>query len=79
MNIKVLGSGCKKCEEVYKICNELVNELNIDAEIEKLTEFKDILKYGVMKTPGLVINEKLQASGRVPSKKEIKEFINKNI
>lgn len=79
MNIKVLGSGCKKCEDVYNMCKELVNELNINAEVEKLTEFKDILKYGVMKTPGLVINEKLQASGRVPSKNEIKEFINKNI
>ncbi|RKD30555.1 thioredoxin family protein [Thermohalobacter berrensis] len=79
MNIKILGPGCKNCQKLYDMANEIVEELGIDAKIEKVTEFKDIASYGIMKTPGIVINEKVQVSGRVPSKKEVKELINKNL
>ncbi|KPU27694.1 redox-active disulfide protein 2 [Caloranaerobacter sp. TR13] len=77
MVIKILGAGCKNCEKLYNLTNEVVNELGIEAEIKKVTEFKDILSYGIMKTPGLVINNKVVVSGRVPSKNEIKDFIQK--
>lgn len=79
MNIKILGTGCKRCEELYNTVKEVVNELGVDSEVEKVTDLKDILGYGVMKTPGLVINEKVQVSGRVPSKDEIRDYINKNM
>lgn len=79
MVIKILGSGCKNCEKLYNLTNEVVNELGIEAEIKKVTEFKDILSYGIMKTPGFVIDEKVEVSGRVPSKNEIKDFIQKHL
>lgn len=79
MNIKILGTGCKRCEELYNTVKEVANELGVNLQIEKVTDLKDILGFGVMKTPGLVINEKVQVSGRVPSKDEIKQFINKNM
>jgi small redox-active disulfide protein 2 len=75
MNIKVLGSGCKNCTKLYENVQETVNELGLSAEIEKVEDFKEIVSYGVMKTPGLVVNGKVKVSGRVPSKNEIKEIL----
>lgn len=79
MNIKVLGSGCKKCTKLYALCNEVIEEMNVDATLEKVEDLKDILGYGVMSTPALVIDEKVQVSGKVPSKKEVKEHIENNL
>lgn len=79
MNIKVLGTGCKKCQRLYDLCNELVEELNIDATVEKVEDLKEILGFGVMGTPGLVINDKVQVAGKLPSRKEVKGFIEKNL
>lgn len=76
MNIKILGSGCASCKKLEKLTREAVNELRIDATIEKVTEFKDIASYGVMRTPALVIDEKVKFSGRVPTAKEIKKYFN---
>lgn len=75
MNIKILGSGCKKCTKLHGLVEEVVKETGIDASIEKVTEFKDILSYGVMKTPCLVVDESVKVSGRVPSKEEIKKIL----
>lgn len=77
MEIKILGSGCKKCTTLYELAQEVVTETGIEANIEKVTAFKDILSYGVMKTPGIVVDGALKASGRVPSKDEIKKFLSK--
>jgi small redox-active disulfide protein 2 len=78
MNIKILGTGCPKCKTLEKLTTEVVNENNFDAQISKVEDIVQIMNYGVMGTPGLVINEKVVLSGRVPSKDEIKKLIEKN-
>ena len=75
MNIKILGTGCAKCQQLEKTTSEVVSELGITADIENVKDIKKIMGYPILTTPGLVINEKLVVSGRVPSKAEITTFI----
>lgn len=75
MIIKVLGSGCANCHKLEENTKKAVAELGIDATIEKVEDFKDIMAYGVMKTPALVIDEKVKIMGRVPSPEEIKKYL----
>lgn len=77
MEIKVLGPGCSKCKHLEKRTIEAVNELGIEAHVEKIDHIVQIMKYGVMSTPALVINEKVVMSGSLPSVSEIKELISK--
>ncbi|MFH1032707.1 MAG: thioredoxin family protein [Chloroflexota bacterium] len=77
MNIKVLGPGCARCRELEKNLREVVSELGIDANIEDIKDIKKIMEYPILTTPGLVIDEKLVCSGRVPSKAELTGFITK--
>ncbi|NOU59502.1 thioredoxin family protein [Marinifilum caeruleilacunae] len=77
MDIKVLGPGCKKCNTLAEATNKALNELSMDANVEKIDDMVKILSYGVMSTPALVINEKVVVSGKFPSVSEIKEFIEK--
>ena len=79
MNIKILGTGCPKCKTLEKLTTEVVTENSFDAEISKVEDIVQIMNYGVMGTPGLVVNEKVLISGRVPSKEEIKKLIEKQI
>jgi len=75
MNIKILGPGCHRCDELEKNTKEAVKELAIDAEIEHVKDMKQIMEYPILTTPGLVIDEKLVCSGRVPSKAEVSTYI----
>ncbi|ROL58200.1 thioredoxin family protein [Bacteroidetes/Chlorobi group bacterium Naka2016] len=76
VKIKVLGQGCPKCQALEQRVREVVERNNFDAEIEKVQNIMDIMNYGVMLTPALVINEKLMASGSpVPSSDQIKKWI----
>jgi len=75
MVIKVLGSGCANCKKLEKNTRRAVEELGIEATIEKVSEYKDIVAYGVMKTPALVVDEKVKLMGRVPSAEEIKKYL----
>lgn len=75
MIIKILGSGCANCHQLEKNVKLALTESGISAEIVKVTEFREILKFGVMKTPGLVLDGVLKVSGRVPEVKEIREWI----
>jgi len=75
MKIKVLGPGCARCQQLEKTTKEVVKELGIDATVEDVKDMKKIMEYPILTTPGLVINEKLVCSGRVPSKAEISTFI----
>ena len=75
MVIKVLGSGCANCKKLEANVKQAVGELGIDAEIEKVTDFKDILSYGVMKTPALVVDEQVKVMGRVISAEEVKKYL----
>jgi small redox-active disulfide protein 2 len=76
MEIKILGTGCSKCRTLEKITREAVNEMGITAEISKEEDIVNIMNYGVMLTPGLLINGKVVLSGRVPSINELKEILN---
>ena len=75
MNIKILGPGCAKCHQLAKITREVVGELGIDASIEEVKDINKIIAYQVLITPGLVLNDELVCSGRVPGKAEMSQFI----
>lgn len=75
MKIKILGMGCANCKKLYQIAEEIAHELNVEATFEKVDDMKQIMSYGVMRTPALVINEKVKAYGRIPNKEEIKKYI----
>ena len=77
MEIKVLGPGCAKCQQLEKTVKEVVKEMGIDVKIEDVKDIKKIMEYPILSTPGLVINEKLVFSGRVPNKAEVTAFITK--
>jgi small redox-active disulfide protein 2 len=73
--IKVLGTGCAKCKTLENATLEVVKENGFDAKVEKVEDINQIISFGVMMTPALVVNGKVVFSGRVPSKNEIKSFI----
>ena len=73
--IKILGTGCPSCVSAEKVVAEVVKELNIDAKIIKVTEILDIMMYDVMRTPAIVIDEKVVIKGKVPSKDEMKALL----
>lgn len=75
MEIKVVGSGCRNCKNLLKATEVAVKELGSDAVITYVTEMPDIIATGIMRTPGLLIDDKVKATGRVPSVKEIKQMI----
>lgn len=75
MNIKVLGPGCRNCVNLEKATREAVEALGIDAEIEKVTDYAAIAGFGVMSTPGLVVDGEVVLSGRVPTAAEVREIL----
>ncbi|MEZ7884704.1 MAG: thioredoxin family protein [Bacteroidales bacterium] len=79
MNIKVLGPGCPKCKALEKLTREVVEQNGINAEISKVEDIMDIMSYNVMSTPALVINEKVEIKGRVPSAEEIKKILSQYV
>ena len=75
LTIKVLGSGCANCKRVEQIVHKVVDEMTLQAEVIKVTEYPEIMKYNVMSTPGLVINEKLVSAGRIPTSAEVNTWL----
>ncbi|HEY5588379.1 MAG TPA: thioredoxin family protein [Candidatus Paceibacterota bacterium] len=75
MIIKVLGTGCSNCKKLEENTKKAIEALGIEATIEKVTDFKQIMAYGVMKTPALVVDEKVKVMGRVPSPAEIMKYL----
>lgn len=75
LNIKVLGPGCANCINLEKLCKEVVTENGIEAEIQKITDFKDIMAHGIMSTPGLIINGKIVSSGKLPTKSTLAHWV----
>ena len=75
LTIKVLGSGCANCKRLEQIAHKVVSEMGIEAEVIKVTEYPDIMAYNVLATPGLVINEKVVSSGRIPTPAEVTTWL----
>ena len=77
MEIKILGTGCSKCKTLEKITRDVVAENGIEANISKVEDIMDIMKYGVMTTPALVVDGNVVVKGRIPSAEEIKQMLTK--
>jgi len=75
LTIKILGSGCPNCKKLEALARQAVEQLAIEADVIKVTDYNDIMAYNIMSTPGLVINEKLVSFGRIPSPAEITTFL----
>lgn len=75
MNIKILGTGCAKCNQLEKITKDTLKEMGVEAQIEHVTDIKKIMEYPIITTPGLVIDEEVVLAGRVPSKDEVVKII----
>ncbi len=75
MIIKILGPGCTNCQNLERVTREAVAELGLDATVEKVTDYPTIAGYGVMSTPGLVVDEKVVVAGRVPWAAEVKVLL----
>ncbi len=75
LTIKVLGSGCANCKRVEQIARKVIGEMNLEAEIIKVTDYNDIMAYNILSTPGLVINEKVVSSGRIPTSAEVATWV----
>ncbi|MTI40882.1 thioredoxin family protein [Fulvivirga lutimaris] len=75
-NIKILGSGCSRCQTLTGLVKEVVSENHIDATIEKVEDIQEIMKYNVMATPALVVDNEIKTKGRIPSKEEILAHLN---
>lgn len=71
MVVKVLGTGCKKCTTLQEKVQTIINQNNIEATVEKVTDINDIMNYGIMMTPGLVIDEKVVCVGTIPKDEQI--------
>jgi small redox-active disulfide protein 2 len=75
MEIKILGSGCAKCKTLEKLTRQVVEKNGIQATITKVEDIAEIMKYHIMATPALVVNEKVEIKGRVPSASEIRQVL----
>ena len=75
LNIKILGGGCANCKRLEALTHEVVDSLGLQAEFIKVTDHNEIMKYPILATPGLVVNEHLVSAGRIPNKTEIEGWL----
>lgn len=75
MIIQILGTGCGKCRTLYAVANKAVQETGVDGKVEKVEDIEKIMAYNILMTPGLAINGKVKAAGRIPSLEEMKKII----
>jgi len=75
MKIEILGTGCPKCKKLNELTKEVIQELGISAEIKKITNINDIIDYGVIVTPAIVIDGDVKIAGKIPEKEKIKRWI----
>ena len=79
LNVKVLGSGCPNCKKLEALCNEVISENNLEADVEKVTDMNKFADYGVMMTPGLVVNGKVLTQGKIPTKSTLENWLKQNV
>jgi small redox-active disulfide protein 2 len=75
MEIKILGTGCSKCKTLEELTRKIVQDNGIDARVTKVEDIVEIMKFNIMTTPALVVDGKVVSKGRIPSAKEIKQFL----
>ncbi|MCK6605307.1 MAG: thioredoxin family protein [Ignavibacteriaceae bacterium] len=75
LEIKVLGPGCQNCSNLEKLCREVVAEQNLDAKIDKITDYREIMTFNILSTPGLVINGKVVSAGKIPTKSTLAHWL----
>ncbi len=75
LTIKVLGPGCQNCQNLASLTQRALDNLAIEAKVDKVTDYAEIMKYKLLATPGLVINEKVVSAGRIPTEAEITTFL----
>ena len=75
LNIKILGPGCANCKRVEQIARKVAEEMSLEAEIIKVTNYNDIMAYNILSTPGLVINGRVVSSGRIPAPAEVTTWV----
>ena len=75
LNVKILGSGCANCKRLEAIARQVLDQMGLEAEVVKVTEYFDIMAYHILSTPGLVINEKLVSAGRIPTSVEVTSWL----
>ncbi len=75
MHVKILGPGCRNCRNLEAHTRQALDQLGLDASVEKVTDYAEIARYGVLSTPGLVVDEKVVVSGRVPGADEIADLL----
>ncbi|NMC29489.1 MAG: thioredoxin family protein [Pelolinea sp.] len=75
IEIKVLGPGCANCKRLEQIAHRVVEDMGIEANIIKVTDYNEIVNLGVLRTPGLIINDKVVSSGRIPANEEVEGWI----
>lgn len=75
LSIKVVGSGCPSCNKLESLCREVVSEKNIEAQIDKVTDINEFAELGILLTPGLLINDKIVSSGKIPTKSTLEHWL----
>jgi len=75
VTVKILGTGCPNCRKLEALAKEAAEEAGIEAVFQKVDDINQIISYGIFMTPGLVINETVHSSGKIPSKEQIKEWL----
>lgn len=75
LTIKVLGSGCANCKRLEQIARKVISDMSIEADVIKVTDYNDIMSYNILSTPGLVIDEKVVSSGRIPTPAEVTTWV----
>jgi small redox-active disulfide protein 2 len=75
LNVKILGSGCANCKKLEAVAREAASAANLPAEFIKVTDMQQIMAYDLLSTPGLVINDKLVSSGRIPTQAEVQKWM----
>ena len=78
INIKIIGKGCYNCNKLENLCKEVITENNLSASFEKVTDFDEFGKYGIMMTPGLVVNGKTLSQGKIPTKSTLEHWLKNN-
>ena len=78
VSVKILGTGCKKCQTLESKVRDLVTQNGIDAVVEKVTDIQEMVNYGIMMTPGLIVNEKVKSYGIIPKDDQIINWLKEN-